>query len=57
MAPNAIEIYRGRFYWLKDKFKEDDDERDKKKEIKMSIASEEDLDFNYGDHIETSKDM
>lgn len=55
MATNAIEINRGRFYWLKDKFKEDKD-KEGKKEISMSIASEEEFDLDYGDHIETSRD-
>ncbi len=57
MATNAIEINRGRFYWLKDKFKEDED-KEGKKEISMSIVTEEEeeFDLDYGDHIETSRD-
>ena len=60
MAKNAIEIERGRFYWLKDKFKEEDG---KKKPMSINFPEEEDkeedeedLDLDYGDHRKTTMD-
>ena len=56
MAKNAIEIERGRFYWLKDKFKEEDG---KKKPMSIEFPEEEDeedLDLDYGDHKKTTMD-
>ncbi len=59
MAKNAIEIERGRFYWLKDKFKEEDEEDGKKKPMSIEFPEEEDeedLDLDYGDHRKTTMD-